>query len=132
MTTSTDDEILLDYALLTWCQSLWEQKDDEICKLLEAKTITEYLWREGFDPQTVKGMLGSLARQSSSGPRQFGEFSLLMFPSQGGNRFFEDMGLKPRFIGIPDMERLILLYTHQYVPPPYHIVKEELLGDQTE
>ena len=132
VTTNTDDGSLIDYALLTWCQSLWEQNDDEVRKLLEAKTITEYLRREGYDPQTVKGMLGArtVITGRSIEARQVGELSFLMFPSRDGNRFFEDMGLEPRFVGIPDMERLILLYIHQYVAPPHFIVKVEPDDDQ--
>lgn len=124
-TMGIDDQDLADYALLIWCQSLWEHRDLEVSRLLEAKSITEYLQRENYDPQTVKGILG--ARTVISGrsveARQLGELSLLMFPSQEGNHFFEDMALESRFVGIPDMERLILLYIHQYVAPTHFTVK---------
>lgn len=117
---------LATHALAIWGQMVWEHKEEDLNKMLNKDGVIAFLQQRGYDPQTVKSMLSTrtIITGISDNPHQIGQLSLLIFPSAQGRKYFQEMQLEPHYISMPDNERLILLYVHQYLAHPMEIVDE--------
>ncbi|HVB73775.1 MAG TPA: hypothetical protein VNE38_09490, partial [Ktedonobacteraceae bacterium] len=118
MPNEEEMQMLAANAFAAWGQLLWEGKNTELDQALSDAGVLQKIAENSDHLALAKRLLGSrtspFARNINT--QQVGDLYVLLPPAPQTRQFRQIMNLPRRhFVEFPDVERLVLLYVHNYM-----------------